>query len=253
MSSRKRRGAAVRCSAVREDGDPCRAYALVSTYDSEEGPRCRTHAMTAEQRSRMASRMGNKRALQRRSETEAKPRSDLQPHITLEEVLQVVAPALTAEDHWTGEALWGVRLAAAGTLLAAFPRYYRETPEKVNQLLRQLLPEHVYDSERMKAEKVFASLRASWLQLEGLRWSNIQGLYTKPFPSWCLEPWLSDREVRELQRSRPAPVAPDRAPVRHLPGGIVALERPHAPMFMLPLEEPDESDIVVDADAVPAW
>lgn len=168
-------------------------------------------------------------------------------------MLQVVAPALTAEDHWTGEPLWNVRLAAAGTLLPSFPRYYRETEEKVNAILRSLLPEHVFESQQHQAQKVFEAMRESWASLDGLRFSEkLQALYVRPFPGHTIGPW---ENATEIQRSRKPPESLARAQVTRLPDGkSVALMREHAAALLVPIEdEPDDGSIEVDIDAVPAY
>jgi hypothetical protein len=207
--------------------------------------------MSPEELHAEASSMGTKRALQRRAETGAKPRTWLAPGLKMGELLSVVAPALVADDEFVGAPLWGVRLAAAGTLLAAYPRYYKETPEKVNELLETMIPDRAYDRERMKAEAVFAALRSEWDSGQGVRWSKLKGLFVRPYPGHMIAPW---ENAEKIQGSRPAPIAPDRAPVMQLPNGGVALERKSAPPLMLELGEPeDDLSIEVDVNAVQAW
>jgi hypothetical protein len=249
----KKRTPGRHCQEILEDGERCKGWALRSTWedlpDEQVRPRCRTHSMTPEERVAMARSMAGKSAVVRRGAVEARPRSDLQPGISLAEVLATVAPALQASDPWTGEALWPVRLAAAGTLLSSFPSQYRESPEKVEQLLEQLVPDRVLDRERMKAEAVFEALRAEWDTVKGLRWDKLVGLYVRRYPPYCIAPF---EDAREINGRRPKP-APD-ASVKPLPGGGMYLERDGKPGLIVPVEEPEDGDIEVDVEGtVPAW
>ena len=252
MAAKRRPG--VHCQEILEDGKRCKGWALRSTWEDlpeeQVRPRCRTHAMAPEERVEMARSMASKSAVVRRGNVEARPRSDLHPGISLAEVLAVIAPALEAADSWTGEALWPVRLAACGVLLSAFPSQYRESPERVNQLLEQLVPDRVLDRERMKAEAVFEALRAEWDAVKGLRWSKLVGLYIRRYPPYYIAPF---ENVREIQGRRPK-LDPN-APVRPLPDGGVYLEREGEPGLIVPVEEPDEGDLIeVDVEGtVPAW
>jgi hypothetical protein len=249
----KKRTPGRHCQELLEGGNRCQAWALRSTWeglpDEEVRPRCRTHSMTPEERVEMATTMASKSAVVRRGNVEARPRSDLHPGISLAEVLATIAPALEATDQWTGEPLWPVRLAAAGTLLAAWPTVYRDSPQKVNQLLEQLIPERVLDRERMKAEAVFEALRAEWDTVKGLRWDKLVGLYTRRYPPYCIAPF---ENAREIQGRRPKP--DPHAPVKPLPGGGMYLEREGKPGLIVPVEEPEDGDIEVDVEGtVPAW
>jgi hypothetical protein len=221
--SRRARGMGRQCEHVNpETGEQCRAWGLHSTFEDQDGPRCRIHALTPDELSREASRMARANAALRRAEVEATPRSGLDPGISLAGVLEVIRPALTATLP-AGEADWSARLAAAGTLLAGFARYYRETPEKVNELLREAIPEEAYD-ERMNASRVYLNMRAEWDKLDGLRWSDLTGLYVKPYPAWMIGP---HEEAAKVQQSRPKPISPARAEARiiRLPDGEVAIRR----------------------------
>lgn len=199
--------------------------------------------------------MAKKQQSERRSKTEAKPRSGLHPHLTLAEVLAVIAPALEANDPFLpDQPCWQVRLAAAGTLLAAFPIYLRDSPAKVEALLAELLPDHLYDSTQYRAQKVLEAQRASWDAVDGLRWSGLTGLYVKRYPGWMIAPW---ENAAKIQASRPKPIPPEQAPVIHLSDGQVALERRKALALLIPTEEleADEADVEgIEVEvAVPAW
>jgi len=167
----------------------------------------------------MGRRMANKQAIQRKGEVEAHPRtSGLDPNITLAEVLAVVRPALTATFSHDESPDWGARLAAAGTLLAAFPRYLRETPERVRELLSAAVPPELLDAERLDAGRAYRELRAEWDHLDGLRWGQLKGLYVKPYPAYMIAPW---ENAAHIQASQPTP----EGTVRQLPDGRHFLER----------------------------
>jgi hypothetical protein len=142
----------------------------------------------------------------------------------------------------TGEPDWSARLAAAGTVLIAFPRQYRDTPEHVRELLQEALPSEVLDQvgmrERLDAERALGALRAEWLRLP--KWSETRGLYCVPFPRAYVPPWLDyDKVCRE---EIPPDIPPDEAPVRRLPDGRVILDRGAGslPMMLEPVQ-PDDS------------
>jgi uncharacterized protein YbjT (DUF2867 family) len=217
MTGRKPKGTGRKCSFEFEDGRSCQAWAL---RDSDP-PLCRTHSMTAEERSRMASDMATIQALRRRAEVEVKPASDVHPDLTLADVLGVVAPALRASFP-SGAPDWSARLCAAGVVLASFPRYMRDTPEHVRELLQQALPASAYDAERMQPDAVFAAMRAEWDRLTGLGWSELHGLVVKPYPSWMFGP---GEDAAAIQAARPAPIPPAKAPVRRALDGRAILER----------------------------
>lgn len=241
---RGRKGIGRQCTYIREDGSTCIAWALKSS--PEEKPRCRVHsAMDDGTWTETAKAMSRKQQFERRAKTEPKPRSGLDPKLKLIEVLAVIAPALVADDPFVpGLACWPVRLAAAGTLLAAFPGYLRDTPEKVAALLRELLPQELFESEQHQASKVYEAMRESWLAVDGLRWSKLKGLYVKAFPGYCVEPWLSERERVELQATRPKPIPPEQADVLRLPDGTIALRRPGELPLVVPIEEPGDWDFI---------
>ena len=101
------------------------------------------------------------------------------------------------------------------------------------------------------AERAFAALRAGWLQVDGLRWSKLVGLFVAPFPAFMFAPW---ENAAKIQGSRPKPIAPDRAPVKLTPAGPV-LERADKLPVVLPTEEPVDADwpAVFDTPDAVAW
>lgn len=237
---KRRKGTGVRCSFVFEEtGETCRAWAVRESVEDEDGPRCFLHRGTAEQRSQRARRAGQLGAVKRRGEIETAPRlSGLDPGVTLAQLMPILYDALTARYEHDGSIDHGTRLAGVGTLLSGWPRIMRSDPEACRDLLRRAIPPEILTVEMLDTERVYKELRRSWNEVDGLRWSDLKGLYVAQYPAWMLAPW-EDR-VR-IQRSRPAPIPPELAPVRRLPDGRPILERTGA--FPLVLEE-DDSELV---------
>jgi hypothetical protein len=236
----RRKGFGRQCEEILKNGQRCTAHALTAERREELGIEesapwlCRIHQHAAD---------GNLSAVQRRAalasgaarrrEVEASSRlSGIDPGVTLAQVLEVVRPALTA-TLVTGEPDYSARLCAAGVLLAAFPRYLRDSPERVNELLRQAIPAEVYD-ERMEADTVYLNMRHEWDQLDGLGWSSLKGLVVKPYPPFMIGP---HEDAVRIQRSRPQPPEDLRERVRRLSSGQHVLERDGD--FPLLLDEDD--------------
>jgi hypothetical protein len=209
-----------RCQGVRKDGSPCRKWAVPTS----EEPLCAQHLMGEEEWLEQARRGGRGRAAQRREEAGIRPSVGLAPSVTLADVLRVCVPALEATFEHDGSPDWGARLAAAGTILAAFPKYLRSTPAEVRTLLAEVLPDEVYSHpearHRLNGHSVYSAMRREWDRLPS--WSPVRGLCVKPYPSHMIAPW---EDPAEVQKERPADVPPEEAPVMHLPDGGIALER----------------------------
>ena len=179
--------------------------------------------MTEEQRREHARTMGEASGIARRQLAKPKANAEIPP-LALEDVIAVVAPALTAELE-TGEADWSARLAAIGVVVVSFPKHYRSTPEKMRELIERSLPTRVMQQEgmreRLKAERVYTSLRAEWLRVP--RWHPIRGLVHEPFPREYVAPWEDYDEV--CRNELPADIPLDEAPVIHFEDGTAAVLR----------------------------
>jgi hypothetical protein len=212
------------CEAVRDDGGQCRAFAK---RDSDP-PRCDFHSISKEERVARSVKGGKRRQMLRREAAEPKARSGLSPTVSLEDVLRAVAPALTATFEHNGSADWSARLAAAGTLLTAFPRHLRDTPENVRELLERCLPLSVLEQremrKRLEAEEVYRAMRDEWIRLQGMSWDELTGLYWEPFPRYMVAPWEDYKTV--CMNELPSAIVPDKAPVNVLEDGTVLLRRP---------------------------
>lgn len=237
----RRKRSARQCEQQLENGERCTAHALTEERRESQGIEddapylCRIHQLAADGNlSKVQRRAALASGAARRREVEASSRlSGLDPKVTLVQVLDVVRPALTA-TLLTSEPDWSARLCAAGVLLAAFPRYLRNSPEQVNELLRQAIPAEVYD-ERMTADTVYRNMRHEWDQLDGLGWSDLRGLVVRPYPPFMVGP---HEDAARIQASRPAP--PPDAKVRRLPTGQHVLDR--GPRELPLLLEPVEHD-----------
>jgi hypothetical protein len=213
------------CKGLRSDGEPCRAYAV------EDSDYCRLHSLTPEERKQSAKKAAKASAFRRRARHEAQPRSGLADGVSLATVAEAVAPALVATFPHDGSPDWSARLAAAGTLLLAFPRSMRQSPEKVRELLERCLPEQVFEDmgDRMEADRVYRALRAEWL--EAPRWSPTRGLFWDDLPRELVAPWEDYATV--VKREVPADVPPDQAPIVHTADGRVLRLRPGKPPLLL--------------------
>jgi hypothetical protein len=76
--------------------------------------------------------------------------------------------------------------------------------------------------KKMDANRVFRAMRDEWDALDGLEWNELRGLVVRPYPPFMIGP--TENAVK-VQASRPAPIAPDCAPVRRLSDGRAALLR----------------------------
>jgi len=233
--SRRPRGLGRHCEHVSEEtGEQCKAWAMKATYEDERGPRCRLHSMSPEEVSAAARHAARKSAVVRHADTEAATRlSGLDPGVTLGQLMPILREALTARLE-TGERDWNAALSACGTLLAGWPRFLRSSPEECRELLRRAIPPEILSDELLDTRRVYRELRVCWDDLDGLRWSGLRGLYVAEYPAWMVAPW---EDARAIQKSRPADVPPDRAPVRQLPDGRPALLREGELPFLLPVED----------------
>jgi hypothetical protein len=232
------RAGARKCEYEWED-DPDRSCGAYALRDSDP-PRCRIHSMTPEEVSAASRRAAARSAVVRHGDVESAPRlSGLDPGVTLAELLPIIREALAAKFDYTNEIDWNTRLAAVGTLLSAFPREYRRTPEDCAELIRRAIPPEIRSPEMEDARKVYAALRESWDAIDGLRYSALKGLWVARYPAWCIAPF---EDARKIQGSRPKPVPPKRAPVMKLPDGRVAVERTGQAPLVVPVEEPAESE-----------
>jgi len=164
-------------------------------------------------------------------DVEPKPTADLDPGLTLADVLKVVRPALTATFDHDGSPDHGARLLGCFVLVSAFPRYLRETPERVRELLEQVVPESVFDPERMGAEEVFRAARAEFWSLPG--WHPIRGVFRRELPRALVAPWEDYSTVVR----REAPALPDESKIRRLEGGRALLGREGQVPLLLEPEE----------------
>jgi hypothetical protein len=208
-----------KCSFELENGATCQAWALRES----QPPLCRAHALSPEERSAMARQMARKSAVVRRGDTEARPSSDLDPGISLREVLQVLRPMLTATFSHDRSPDYGSRGLAALVLVTSFPRFYRSSPSEMRRLLEEVLPADVQETspELLEAERVFRLARAEWWALPA--WHPIRGLVPRPLPRSLVPPWQAYQLV--VRAEAPRDVPPEEAPVVHFPDGRVALKR----------------------------
>jgi hypothetical protein len=236
------RGLGRQCGHVNpETGEQCKAWALRATFEDRDEddalPLCRVHHVLEsegeEGLSRAMSRMAKRGGVVRRGETEASPRlSGLDPELRFADVAPILHEALTARHEYTHEIDHNARLAAIGTLLSAWPKYLRTSPVECKQLLPDAIPEEILTPEMLDVERSYRELRASWDELDGLRWSKLKGLYMKPYPAWMIAPW---ENADRIQRSRPK----SSADVLHLPNDDVAVKRPGKLPALIPVEEED--------------
>lgn len=235
---RQPKGDRVHCAQLTAEGKPCRAYALIETYEDEDGPKCRTHSMSAEERSAHSRRMAQKSVAVRHDQKKVAPRaSGISPDVSHRELLEIVADALQATD-FLGAPDHAVRTLACVALLSGFRDYYSRDPEQVEALLRQIVPREVYDADRMKATEVYREARAAWDRVDGLRWSDLKGLWIAPYPPSLIGP---HEDARKTNGRRPRPISPERAAVKRTPVGPV-LERAGSFPLVLPEEEPPAGD-----------
>jgi len=229
---RQPRGEKIQCSVIKESGEQCKCFALVDSYDDLDGPKCRVHAMTLEERKAESKKMAARSAVRRHGDIRSAPRlSGLGEAVTLAEVLSVVRDALEATFPITHEADWGTRLAACGTLLSAFPRDMRRTRDEVRDLLRAVVPDEVRTAEMEDAARVYKELRAKWDSVDGVRWSDLKGLYVLPYPEWSIGVF-ENRYQLQGKRRRP------KGKVKHGLDGSVSLEREGQFPLLVPREEP---------------
>jgi hypothetical protein len=188
----------VKCEDTKTDGSPCRANAL---RDSDP-PRCRLHALSAEERNGQAQKAAKASGFARRSKAEPRARSGIPPAVSLADILGVCTPALSATfEH--GPPDWGARLAAVGTIVATFPRYLRDTPENVRALIEEFLPSSLPEGtrERLALENVYVAMRAEWDALR-VRHHPVTGLYSESYPPHLIAPW---EDAKALQAAQPKP------------------------------------------------
>ena len=230
MTNRRRADRYTRhCEAVKENGEPCGAWAR---RDSDP-PRCALHSESVEERAERARKAAAASSFARRSKAEPRHPNGLRTDVSLADVLKATAPALTAVYEATGEPDWGARLSAVAVLVLSFPRQLRDRPEKVEQLIRDFLPREAADQkgmrERLLADEVYRALRREWDRLP--QWSELRGLYWLPYPRQFVPPWQSYEEV--VKRELPPDIAPAEAPVRRLPDGRALLDRRTDPPLLL--------------------
>jgi len=192
--------------------------------------------MSKEERLAQSRRASSASAISRRAKAEGRHPSGIRPDIDLVDVVEVCADALQAElDFPAGAPDWSARLTACAVLVSAFPSHYRSSPVRVRELLEELLPEHVYDADRMEAQKVYSAMRREWDQL--VYWHPLRGLFVKPYPAYMIAAWESESAV---QRERPAPIPVDDPRVKQLPDGRAIFSRGDAKLPVMLEQEPDE-------------
>jgi hypothetical protein len=206
-----------------ETGEQCKAWATRATFDDEEGPRCRVHALAADPKalSREMSRMAKAGGVKRRGDVEPSPRAEIDPSLTFRDVARVCREALSATFEHNGQPDLGARLAACAVLLLAFPRYTRPTVAEAQRLLAEIVPATAHDEERLGVEEAFRALRAEWWALPA--WHPVRGLVARELPRELVPPWEDYSTV--VRREAPKDIAPSEAKARivRLNDGDVAL------------------------------
>lgn len=220
-----------RCAALNVRGEPCGASAL---RDSEP-PVCSAHADPKAHREK-ARRGGKRSGARRRAQAEPRPSLKTAPGVSLQDVLRVCGEALTATFEHDGSPDWSARLAAAGTLLLAFPGYRSRSPEEVRALLEDSLPEQIKGqrgwNEQVHPDAVYAALRREWDALQ-FRADPVARLYrVAQYPPHLIAPW---EDARKVQRTRPGARPLDELP--QLPDGSYALPRPDDVPLIVPVGE----------------
>jgi hypothetical protein len=185
------RGQGRKCEHVFEDGRQCGSWALKATYADEDGtPLCRVHSIAAEGPEALSlamSRMARAGGVKRRREVEPAARSDIDPNLTLADVLEVVRPMLSATFEHNGQPDLGARGLAALIVVTSFPRYLRDTPERVRELLAEVLPPEV-DAGQLETDAIFKAARDEWWALPA--YHPLHGLVARELPRSLVPPWL---------------------------------------------------------------
>jgi hypothetical protein len=180
-----------RCEGVSKSGSQCKAWAK---NDSEF---CWFHAMTPAERLAAARRGGLTTAAKKREAKSGSPRSGLQPHVSLEEILRVCTSGLSATYADVGlpaEVDWATRLLSLVVLMSVFPKQYRATPEEAAALLHRVLPEaqlpaSTEDETKKLVQKSYEEAREAWRQERG-QVAALRGLYTdEAYPKDLLGAW----------------------------------------------------------------
>jgi hypothetical protein len=191
------------CIGKKKNGEQCNKWAVPTS----EEPYCAQHLMSEEAWKELQREGGRKRAAQRREEAKTKPGAGLAPNVSLADVLRVCVPAMTSVYEATGEPDWSARLAACGTLLAAFPSYLRSTPAEVANLLATILPPEVYShpeaKHRITPNAIYRAARAEYDRLPGL--NPLVRIQRHPYPSHTIGAW---EDPKAVYASKPADAHP---------------------------------------------
>lgn len=230
------------CEEILSDGRQCSAWAMRSTFEGLEDPqpRCRIHSMSDEEVSRAASRAARANVAKRRGDSEPAARASVDPGLRFQDVAEVIRPALSEVFDHNGRPDWSCRLAACAVLLLAFPRYTRTTVSEAQQLLAEVLPDSVYDPERMEVEKAFAALRAEYWRLPA--WHPVRGLVARELPRDLVPPWLDYAKIVRAEKPEDVPLAEARKLVLELPEGQVAWKRPGTFPVLIAVLEADKPE-----------
>jgi hypothetical protein len=184
-----------RCAATTASGTPCKARSLPGSEF------CFVHARTPEDRAEQARQAAERSAEVRRANAKAPASARLASKVTRDDVMRVVAEALTSEDTKR-------RLLACAVLLSTFPDEFKTTPHEARKALEAALPEQARDDLRDSVAAVYRAGREEWAYLRR-RYSPLSGLYVEPFPPGLIAPW-EDREA-VLREELPAPIPPEAA------------------------------------------
>jgi hypothetical protein len=181
-----------RCSGWTKTGDACKAYAIRGTE------KCITHSLTPAQLHERMQRAGKASQLKRRTKSEIaelRPMSSFRDGVSLQEVIDVCRPALTATFTHDDSPDWGARLLACLVLLHAFPRALRANSEDVRRMLAEVLPSTHAELAEREALDFYVNARREWIAGQ-VNYSPILGLFVRAFPPFCIAPWESAASVR---------------------------------------------------------
>ena len=187
---------APRCEGARKDGARCNKAAVVDIATIERhsqaenelaGRLCLQHLLGPDERRELARRGGKVRAAQRRAEASPRPRSGLDPALSMDIVYRAIADGVTAtyaDCDLPAEKDYTSRLLACAALLNLFPRGDHRTPEQVREILERALPQRVRAElgARLTPQTIQATARAEWDELKARR-APLTKVYAKD-PPW---------------------------------------------------------------------
>jgi hypothetical protein len=182
-----------RCGAPLKDGRFCGKW----TTEATGWETCYQHSVSEAEWKAAARRGGLAAAAKKREAKSGSPRSGLQPHVSLEEVLQVCTSGLSATFADAGlptEIDWTTRLLSILVLIGVFPRQHRAKPEEAAALIHRVLsekqlPASTEDETKKLVQKSYEQAREAWRQERGMV-AALRGLYTdERYPKDLVAPW----------------------------------------------------------------